>query len=86
MSEKLKTVFGIHSFSNAYKFPKDLDVVKDAIAQMINEDTKTTFKIHTKRNDKTFPKHSQDINTAIAGHIFHHVTNPLKVDVHIQKF
>ncbi|MFR8843467.1 MAG: tRNA 4-thiouridine(8) synthase ThiI, partial [Faecalibacillus intestinalis] len=44
VNEKLKTVFGIHSFSNAYKFEKDLDVVKDAIAKMINEDTKTTFK------------------------------------------
>ena len=51
VNEKLKTVFGIHSFSNAYKFEKDLDVVKDAIAQMINEDTKTTFKINTKRMD-----------------------------------
>ena len=82
VNEKLKTVFGIHSFSNAYKFPKDLDVVKDAIAQMINEDTKTTFKINTKRSDKTFPKKSQDINREIAGHVFHHVTRPLKVDVH----
>ena len=43
VNEKLKTVFGIHSFSNAYKFKKDLDVVKDAIAKMINEDSKTTF-------------------------------------------
>ena len=82
VNEKLKTVFGIHSFSNAYKFPKDLDVVKDAIAQMINEDTKTTFKINTKRSDKTFPKKSQDINREIAGHVFHHVDRQLKVDVH----
>lgn len=49
---------------------------------MINEDTKTTFKINTKRSDKTFPKKSQDINREIAGHVFHHVTRPLKVDVH----
>ena len=82
VNEKLKTVFGIHSFSNAYKFEKDLDVVKDAIAKMINEDTKTTFKINTKRSDKTFPKKSQDINREIAGHVFHHVDRQLKVDVH----
>lgn len=61
---------------------KDLDVVKDAIAKMINEDTKTTFKINTKRSDKTFPKKSQDINREIAGHVFHHVDRQLKVDVH----
>ena len=82
VNEKLKTVFGIHSFSNAFKFEKDLNVVKDAIAQMINEDTKTTFKINTKRSDKTFPGKSQDINREIAGHVFHHVDRPLKVDVH----
>ena len=82
VNEKLKTVFGIHSFSNAYKFEKDLDVVKAAIAKMINEDTKTTFKINTKRSDKTFPKKSQDINREIAGHVFHHVDRQLKVDVH----
>lgn len=82
VNEKLKTVFGIHSFSNAYKFKKDLNIVKDAIAQMINEDTRTTFKINTKRSDKSFPGRSQDINREIAGHVFHHVDRPLKVDVH----
>ena len=82
VNEKLKTVFGIHSFSNAYKFEKDLHIVKDAIVHMIDEDTRTTFKINTKRSDKTFPGHSQDINREIAGHVFHHVHRPLKVDVH----
>lgn len=82
VNKKLKTVFGIHSFSNAYKFEKDLNVVKDAIAQMINEDTRTTFKINTKRSDKTFPGRSQDINREIAGHVFHHVDRHLQVDVH----
>lgn len=82
VNEKLKTVFGIHSFSNAYKFKKDLNIVKDAIAQMINEDTRTTFKINTKRSYKSFPGRSQDINREIAGHVFHHVDRPLKVDVH----
>ena len=55
VNEKLKTVFGIHSFSNAFKFEKDLNVVKDAIVQLVNEDNKTTFKINTKRSDKSFP-------------------------------
>lgn len=82
VNKKLKTVFGIYSFSNAFKFEKDLHIVKDAIAKMINEDTKTTFKINTKRSDKTFPGTSQDINREIAGHVFHHVDRPLKVDVH----
>ncbi len=82
VNEKLKTVFGIHSFSNAFKFEKDLNVVKDAIVQLVNEDNKTTFKINTKRSDKSFPGKSQDINREIAGHLFHHVNRQLKVDVH----
>ncbi len=53
---KIKNSFWYSFFSNAYKFEKDLDVVKDAIAKMINEDTKTTFKINTKRSDKHFLK------------------------------
>lgn len=82
INEKLKTVFGIYSFSNAFKFERNLEIVKDAIADLINEGTKTTFKINTKRSDKTFPGTSQDINREIAGHVFHHVNRPLKVDVH----
>ncbi len=82
VNEKLKTVFGIHSFSNAFKFEKDLNVVKDAIVQLVNEDNKTTFKINTKRSDKSFPGKSQDINREIAGHLFHHANRQLKVDVH----
>ena len=34
VNEKLKTVFGIYSFSIAYKFEKDLEDVKDAIAKI----------------------------------------------------
>ncbi len=82
VNEKLKTVFGIHSFSNAFKFEKDLNVVKDAIVQLVNEDNKTTFKINTKRSDKSFSGKSQDINREIAGHLFHHANRQLKVDVH----
>lgn len=82
VNEKLKTVFGIHSFSNAFKFEKDLNIVKDAIVQLVNEDNKTTFKINTKRSDKSFPGKSQDINREIAGHLFHHANRQLKVDVH----
>lgn len=82
INEKLKTVFGIYSFSNAFKFEKNLSAVKEGIAKLINENNKTTFKINTKRSDKTFPGTSQDINREIAGHVFHHVDRPLKVDVH----
>lgn len=82
VSDKLKTVFGIYSFSLCYKVESDLERIKDVCLHVIETNNGNTFKIDTKRNDKTYPLHSQDINRAIAGHIFHHTTKELKVDVH----
>lgn len=79
---KLKTVFGIHSFSVCYKVETDLEKIKDVCLDIIEKNDGNTFKIQAKRNDKDFPLHSHDINTAIAGHIFHHTSKKLKVDVH----
>lgn len=82
VSQKLKTVFGIHSFSICYKVESDLDKIKEVVSEIIEKNEGTTFKIDTKRNDKDYPLHSQDINRAIAGYVFHHTKKDLKVDVH----
>ncbi|UTY38503.1 tRNA 4-thiouridine(8) synthase ThiI [Allocoprobacillus halotolerans] len=80
--QKLQTVFGIHSFSLCYKVESDIEKIKDVCLDIIEKNEGKTFKIQTKRNDKDFPLHSHDVNTTIAGHIFHHTTKDLKVDVH----
>ncbi len=80
--KKLRTVFGIHSFSLCYKVESDLDKIKEVCLEIIEKNNGQTFKIDTKRNDKDYPLHSHDINTAIAGYIFHHTTKKLSVDVH----
>lgn len=80
--EKLQTVFGIHSFSLCYQVESDLEKIKEVCLEVIEKSEGKTFKIQTKRNDKDYPMHSHDINTAIAGHIFHHTSKDLKVDVH----
>lgn len=82
VAEKLKTVFGIHSFSFCYKVESDLEKIKEVCLQVVENNSGQTFKIDTKRNDKDYPLHSHDINTAIAGYIFHHTSKTLKVDVH----
>ena len=82
VSEKLKTVFGIHSFSVCYKVESDLDKIKEVVNEVIEKNEGHTFKIDTKRNDKYFPMKSLEINKAIAGYVFHHTTKELKVDVH----
>lgn len=79
--KKIKKIFGIYSFSVAYKVERDLEKTKEVVSNIINNDSGNTFKINTKRSDKSFPGHSQDINREIAGHVFHHMTRPLHVDV-----
>lgn len=80
--ERLKQVFGIHSFSLALKVPSEIEAIKEAACQVLMDTPGSTFKIDTKRNDKSFPMLSQDISRAVAGYIFHHIDRELKVDVH----
>lgn len=80
--EKLKKVFGIHSFSLAIKVNTDLEDIKKAVEYIVEESEGTTFKIETKRSDKEFHLSSHEINRVMAGHVFNHTTKELKVDVH----
>jgi thiamine biosynthesis protein ThiI len=82
VTEKLKTVFGIHSFSICYKVESDLEKIKEVVSEIINKSDANTFKIDTKRSDKDYPMKSLDINRAIAGYVFHHAVRELNVDVH----
>ncbi|WP_454962320.1 tRNA uracil 4-sulfurtransferase ThiI [Eggerthia catenaformis] len=83
VTNKLKTVFGIHSFSICYKTASSMDIIKEIACRIIDEDEGNTFKIDTKRADKDFPLTSLEMNKAIAGYVFHHTKKEnLKVDVH----
>ncbi len=79
---KVKNIFGIHSFSVAYKVEKDIELVKQTVCSMINQKSEITFKINTKRSDKTYPGTSNEINREIATYVFHNSNRELKVDVH----
>ena len=50
--ERLKQVFGIHSFSLALKVESELEAIKEAACHVLKETPGKTFKIETKRNDK----------------------------------
>ena len=80
--DRLKQVFGIHSFSLALKVESELEAIKEAACHVLKETPGATFKIETKRNDKSFPLQSNDISRAVAGYIFHHIDREIKVDVH----
>ena len=76
---RLEKVFGIHSFSVAFKVPSDLDSIFDAAKTVCLP--QGTFKVDTHRADKTFYLNSPQINTEIGGKLLELYTD-LTVDVH----
>lgn len=76
---RLQNVFGISSFSLAFKLEKDMEVIKAEALNIAQKTQANTFKIFTKRSDKTFHKTSDEINRDVATIILRN-TN-LKVDV-----
>lgn len=81
--ERLKKVFGIHSYSVALKVSSDLDSIFSAAKQVCFDEG--TFKVETHRADKTFPLNSMQISAEIGGRLL--VDNrKIKVDVHNPQF
>ncbi len=80
ISEKLKRVFGISSFSFTEKVDSDIETIKETCLRIAKDSNKKTFKMMAKRHDKSFPMISDEINRACAGDILHNTD--LTVDVH----
>lgn len=80
--EKLKTIFGIQSFSPAIKVERELDSLKQSSLELVNSLYKEgqTFKVTAKRSDKTFELTTDEINHSIGGHLLQNIPG-LKVDV-----
>lgn len=78
--DKLKNVFGIHSFSPAVKCNKEIDEIADVALKMMQEKGTCTFKVAARRSDKSFPMTSDEINRYVASRILKNTD--CKVDVH----
>ena len=81
--ERLKRVFGIHSFSVGFKVGADMDEIFTA-AKDVSFDS-GTFKVETHRADKKFRLNSMQISAEIGGRLLDSNKN-IKVDVHNPKF
>lgn len=83
VSEKLKPIFGIQSFSLAIKVENELDKIKEGAFFAIKENDYTgkTFKISTRRSNKQFPYDTNELNHQIGGHILKNLPN-ITVNVH----
>jgi thiamine biosynthesis protein ThiI len=84
VEEKLKKVFGIHSFSpTRFVQTFELEAIQQAALEVIQdvEPAPRTFKVTVKRPNKQFPHRSQEMNHLVGGYILRNTEN-LKVDVH----
>lgn len=81
IKEKLTQIFGISNFSLVTKLPKNFDIIKSSILDLISKEIKAakTFKLNVKRNDKSFNLSSRAMIEELAKIILSNTE--LKVDV-----
>lgn len=82
--ERLQKVFGVVSFSPAIRVEQELDLIKAAALQVIDDLDlpPKTFKVSARRTDRTFPISSQELPHHIGGYILSNRDGQIKVDVH----
>lgn len=81
--DRLKKVFGVHSYSLALKVNSNLDEIEEASKKVCS--AYGTFKVETHRADKTFPLNSMQLSAEIGGRLLDANSN-IKVDVHNPDF
>ncbi|OCL26425.1 tRNA 4-thiouridine(8) synthase ThiI [Orenia metallireducens] len=84
---KLQKVFGIVGIAPACEVELDVDQVKNASLEMVQEALPksgvTTFKVNARRNNKSFPLNSMELNRELGAHILINTEDGrLEVDVH----
>lgn len=79
VSEELKHVFGLSSFSLAVKVERDLEVMAMEVVRLIKEEEGSTFKVVARRHDKSYEHVSDTINRHVATRVLQNTD--LKVDV-----
>ena len=80
---RLKKVFGVHSYSLALKVNSNIDEIAEASKKVCS--AYGTFKVETHRADKTFPLNSMQLSAEIGGRLLDANSN-IKVDVHNPDF
>jgi thiamine biosynthesis protein ThiI len=82
ISEVLKGIFGIQSFSPVIKVERDIEEMKQKALELVSSLYKDgqTFKITAKRSDKTFELDTDGINQTFGAHLLQNIDG-IKVDV-----
>ena len=88
ISEILKKIPGIYSFSVVSRCDSNINAIKEQALILVKKEFENgakTFKVETNRGDKTFPLNSLEISKEVARHLFINLEN-LKADVHNHNF
>ena len=89
--EKLRKIFGIHSFSPAYETDKDMESISEMVRTVAKEQIELlgkdglTFKVDCKRADKRFPMNSMALAAELGGVVLDAYPD-LKVNIHDPDF
>lgn len=72
VAESLKNIFGIQAFSPSYKVEKNLENIKQAVQEVMQDvyHDGLTFKITSKRSDHTFEMDSRKLNQYLGSAVF----------------
>ena len=72
VAESLKNIFGIQAFSPSYKVKKNLESIKQAVQEVMQDvyHDGLTFKITSKRSDHTFEMDSRKLNQYLGSAVF----------------
>lgn len=85
VAEALNKVFGIGSYSPAYRSILELERIQETARQLLHEAVKgstgLSFKVSAKRANKQFPYDSQQLGRMVGGYLLHEFEG-LTVDVH----
>ena len=80
ITDKLKKISGIHTFSLAYVCENNIDKILE-LCLCVLQDKVGTFKVVTNRADKTFVPNSMETSILLGGRILDVAGDRLKVDV-----
>ncbi len=82
--DRLERVFGIYSICPVVKVEKDMEAIKAAAWQVLQDALPKggRFKVESRRADKRFPMISPEISKAVAGYIFDHCGEEYKAEMY----
>lgn len=81
ISQALSCTFGLANFSFAFNASQDLDTLKQACWQMLQNKEFETFRITTQRSNKNYPLTSEELNRQIGAYVYEKLNGQKKVSL-----